>query len=261
MPSFLNKFGIEIAGADFRNDETVFKFGCGYRGLERAAVKSVARLGEIEAAYHGEISRHNGVYRLNGKTEIKAPDFVKMLNNFSVAYAPDYPLGLFKMSAEVKTNGNVAVFNRLNANIGVNNFAGTLAYQTKDGRNQVKTNLKINRFEFEKFFYNANLQKTTKPTSADRQNRRRFWSSRVSSQTKIDYEWLKNWDIAAVFEAGSLSFNNNAFTRSSGSLALNKGVLKLSRFTGENAKGVFSGELELNVVQEPRLNGKINIRG
>ena len=112
----------------------------------------MARLGEIEAAYHGEISRHNGVYRLNGKTEIKAPDFVKMLNNFSVAYAPDYPLGLFKMSAEVKTNGNVAVFNRLNANIGVNNFAGTLAYQTKDGRNQVKTNLKINRFEFEKFF-------------------------------------------------------------------------------------------------------------
>lgn len=261
MPSFLNKFGIEIAGADFETMKRFSSSGVVTGGLERAAVKSVARLGEIEAAYHGEISRHNGVYRLNGKTEIKAPDFVKMLNNFSVAYAPDYPLGLFKMSAEVKTNGNVAVFNRLNANIGVNNFAGTLAYQTKDGRNQVKTNLKINRFEFEKFFYNANLQKDDKTNFRGSAESATFLVKPRLSQTKIDYEWLKNWDIAAVFEAGSLSFNNNAFTRSSGSLALNKGVLKLSRFTGENAKGVFSGELELNVVQEPRLNGKINIRG
>lgn len=68
-------------------------------GLERAATKSVLRLGDIDAAYHGEVSYRNNTYYLNGKTEVRAPSFVKMLNNFAVDYSPDYPLGLFKMSA------------------------------------------------------------------------------------------------------------------------------------------------------------------
>ena len=117
----LNKFGIEIAGADF---ETMKRFSLrvvtgDWNGPRLKAWRvSVRSKRLITVKSHGTT-----VFIVStAKPKSKRRTFVKMLNNFSVAYAPDYPLGLFKMSAEVKTNGNVAVFNRLNANIGVNNL-------------------------------------------------------------------------------------------------------------------------------------------
>jgi conserved hypothetical protein len=258
--AFLSKFGIKIADVNFNELSSFSASGVVTGGLERAATKSVLRLGDIDAAYHGEVSYRNNTYYLNGKTEVRAPSFVKMLNNFAVDYSPDYPLGLFKMSAAVKTSGSVALFNQLNVNVGANSFAGSLAYQKKDGRHQVKTDLKLNRFEFEKFFYNVN-QKDDKTNFRNSAETATFIVKPRLSQTHIGYDWLKDWDVNAFLTADALLLNNFSVTKATGRLTLNKGVLKLNDFVGEHAKGVISGEAELNIPQGAGLSGRADVKG
>ena len=260
VSSFLSKFGLVVDKVNFNELNRFSASGIVTGGLDRAALKNVARLGDIDAAYHGEVSYRNNAYYLNGKTEIKAPAFVKMLNNFAIEYEPDYPLGLFKLSAAVKTSGNVVLLNNLNANIGANNFIGSLAYQKKDGRHQVKADLALNRFEFEKFFYNVN-KKNDKNNFRNSAESATFIVRPRLSQVRINYDWLKNWDINAGLRMETLLFNNVSFTQTSGRLQLNKGLLKISDFAGEISKGTVNGELELDVVQEPRLSGKGRIAG
>ncbi len=257
--AFLNKFEIDIADVDFNELHNFSASGVVTGGLERAATKSVFRLGNIDAAYHGEVSYRQNIYHLNGKVEVRAPDFVKMLNCFSIDYSPDYPLGLFKMSAAVKTGAHVAVFDQLNANIGANKFAGSLAYQQKDGRYQVKTELDVNRFEFEKFFYNINRtdDQTNFRNPAEMAT---FIVKPRLSQTRISYDWLKNWDVNASLKANNLLLNSFSLRKTAGKLMLNKGVLKLNDFVGTHSKGTISGEAELNIVQDAKLSGKANIK-
>ena len=258
--SFLDKFDINPGNVDWQELKRFSASGVVTGGFDRAATKSVARLGNIDAAYHGEITYRDGIYYLNGKTEIKAPDFVSMLNRFDFNYKPNYPLGLFKMSAAVKSSGKLAAFSNLNMNIGANNFAGNLIYQEKDGRNQVKANLKVNSFEFEKFLYN-NQQKEDKNDFRNSPQSATFIVRPRLSQQPLNYDWLKNWDLNATFTADNLSFNNIAFTENSGQLLLQNGVLKLVKYHGKHSGGDFSGELSLDIPQGARLNGKFSVRG
>lgn len=167
----MSKFGIKIADVNFNELSSFSASGVVTGGLERAATKSVLRLGDIDAAYHGEVSYRNNTYYLNGKTEVRAPSFVKMLNNFAVDYSPDYPLGLFKMSAAVKTSGSVALFNQLNVNVGANSFAGSLAYQKKTAATRLKPTLSSIVLSLRNFSITS-IRRTTKPISAIRRKRR-----------------------------------------------------------------------------------------
>ncbi len=261
VPSFVEKFGINIADVNFRELNRFSASGVVTGGLDRFATKSVLRLGNIDAAFHGEAAYDNDTYSLSGKTEIKTPDFVRMLNNFAVDYSPDYPLGLFRLSADLRTNGKLTMLNNLNANIGVNNFQGNLIYQLKNDRRQVKSNLKVNRFELEKFFYNI--------SGGDGKNNNNFRNSAENatflirprlSQLQINYDWLKNWDANITFAADTLSLNNRALEQASGKVQLNNGILKISEFSGSTGKGSITGEATL-ATQGARLNGKLNLKG
>ena len=55
--------------------------------------------------------------------------------------------------------------------------------------------------------------------------------------------------------------NNFSVTKATGRLTLNKGVLKLNDFVGEHAKGVISGEAELNIPQGAGLSGRADVKG
>ncbi len=260
VASFLDKFGITVKDVNFNELSSFSGSGVVTGGLDRFATKSVLRLGNIDAAYHGEAAWNKNRYFLNGKTEIKTPDFVRMLNNFAVDYSPNYPLGLFRMSAGIRTNGNLVSLENLNANIGVNNFRGNLIYQLKNGRRQVKSNLQVNRFELEKFFYNISGRddKTNFRNSAETAT---FLVRPRLSQMLINYAWLNNWDANITFSVGTLMLNNMSLTNTAGRLLLNEGIMQLAGFSGVLKEGKLSGEATLNMTQGNRLGGKLSLDG
>lgn len=227
-------------------------------GLKRLAIKSTSKLGNIDNAYTGEISKVNGAYSLNGKLELRSNDFVRFLNDFSVDYKPEYPLGLFKMSANVKGTAEALLFKDMNVNIGANNFSGDLLYMQKDKRNLIKTNLNVNKFEFERFFYNTN---TRAEASIFRPKNEKvpFLPQPVLSKAKINYDWCKDWDVEAKVNVGTLSLRNFILKNVSWAMALQKQVLKIAQFTGEKGEGLISADFVLNVPDQAKLSGKLNL--
>ncbi len=259
VSAFADKFGIKSDKVKLKEFNGFSASGVVTGAMDRYATKSIVRLGDVNLAYLGEVTYKNNTYILKGKTEVRTPDFVKMLNNFSINYEPEYPLGLFNMSADINSNGNVVSLSKLNVNIGANHFSGDAFYQYKNNRNQLKSNLQINRFEFEKFLYNPNQQEEKNNFRNSAEDATFLVKPRLS-QVKINYDWLRNWDVNLSFAADVLSFNTFNLKRTSGKVLLNQGILKVNNFIGENSKGVISGNVELNIQQTPLLNGKINIK-
>lgn len=248
---FLEKFGITIPAVDFRTLTSFTSNGIITGGWDRFAVKSVSKLGNIDLAYSGEASRQNGIYSLNGKAEIKAPDFVRFLNQLSVNYAPDYPLGLFKFSADVAGNFSGLVAKNVSANIGTNKFSGNLVYLQKEGRHRLKADLEANSFELEKFFYN-NISKD-QTNFRNQGETATFLAKPQLNLAKIDYGWLDKWDMDGRFKVGALSFNNVTFNQTSWIMGIRNNVVKIAKFYGEKNDGTLAFDGELNIPQNAKL--------
>lgn len=255
---FTERMGINLPAVKFGNLVQFSSKGVVTGSLKRMAVKTTSKLGNIDNVYNGEISKTNGVYGLNGKTELRSSDFVRMLNDFSVSYNPEYPLGLIKLSADIKGTPAALLLKNMNANIGSNNFTGEMLYMNKDGRNTVKTNLNVNKFEFERFFYNTN---TRAEPSAFRPKTEKvpFLPKPVLSKAKINYDWSKDWDVEAKIAAGNLSLRNVSLKNASWMMVLNKQVLKVAQFSAEKDEGVVSGDFVLDISAQQKLTGRFGL--
>lgn len=255
---FTERMGISLPSVKFGNLVQFSSKGVVTGGLKRMAVKTSSKLGNIDNVYNGEISKTEGGYGLNGKTELRSADFVRMLNDFSVNYNPEYPLGLIKLSADIKGTPSALLLKNMNANIGSNNFAGEVLYMNKDGRNTVKSNLNVNKFEFERFFYNTN---TRAEPSAFRPKTEKvpFLAKPVLSKAKINYDWSKDWDIEAKIAAENLSLRNVSLKNASWMMVLNKQVLTIAQFAAEKDKGAISGDFVLNIPAQQKLTGKLSL--
>jgi len=251
---FVEKFGLEIPAVDFRVLTGFNSSGVITGSWDRFAAKTTSRLGNIDIVYNGEVSRHEGAYTFNGKTEIKAPDFVRFLNQMSVDYAPDYPLGLFRFSADVAGNFSGLVAKNINANIGTNQFSGEIVYLQREGRNRLKADLTANRFEIEKFFYNkAGADKNNFRSGS---NNATFLAKPSLNLAKIDYGWLDSWDLDGRFSVDALSFNNVVLNQTSWVMGVRNNVVKVAKFVGQKGDGTVTFEGELNIPQEALLTAK-----
>ena len=164
-------------------------------------------------------------------------DMVRMLNDFSINYNPEFPLGLIKMSSEIKGSVNALLLKNMDMYIGSNHFVGDILFSKKEGRNLLKTNLKANKFEFERFIYNKNTRNET-GVFRPKTERVPFLPKPTLSKAKIDYSWLKNWDMEAKINVDDLSLQNYALKNTSWTMVLNKQILKVAQFIGEKENGL-----------------------
>ena len=254
--AFTERMGLEFPKVNFDNLLQFDSKGVITGGLNRAAIKAVSKLGNIDNVYKGEISKVDNIYYLNGKVELNNNDMVRMLNDFSINYNPEFPLGLIKLSSEIKGSINALLFKNMDMYIGSNHFAGDILFSKKEGRNLIKTNLKANKFEFERFIYNQNTRNET-GVFRPKTERVPFLPKPNLSKAKIDYSWLKDWDMEAKINVDELSLQNYALKNTSWTMLLNKQVLKVAQFIGEKENGLVNLDFELNTVQTPTLKGKL----
>ncbi len=254
--AFTERMGLEFPKVNFDHLLQFDSKGVVTGGLNRAAIKAVSKLGNIDNVYKGEISKVDNVYYLNGKVELNNNDMVRMLNDFSINYNPEFPLGLIKMSSEIKGSVNALLLKNMDMYIGSNHFVGDILFSKKEGRNLLKTNLKANKFEFERFIYNKNTRNET-GVFRPKTERVPFLPKPALSKAKIDYSWLKNWDMEAKINVDDLSLQNYALKNTSWTMVLNKQILKVAQFIGEKENGLVNLDFELNTVQNPKLSGKL----
>ena len=256
--AFTERMGLEFPKVNFDSLLQFDSKGVVTGGLNRAAVKAVSKLGNVDTVYNGEISKADNVYYVNGKLQLNNNDVVRMLNDFSINYNPEFPLGLIKMSSDVKGSINALLFKNMDTYIGSNHFTGDILYSKKEGRNLIKSNLKANKFEFERFIYNKNTRNEA-GVFRPKTERVPFLPKPNLSKAKIDYSWLKDWDMEAKINVEDLSLQNHSLKNTSWTMVLNKQVLKVVQFVGEKGNGLVNLDFELNTVQNPKLSGKLGL--
>lgn len=257
--AFVEKFNIPLENVNLRNLTASSLSGIITGFPNKMALRTQGKLGNIDFAYDGTIFKQNNVYNFNGKGELRAPDFVRFLNDISIDYKPDFPLGLLKITAELKGAAQTLLMKNIAANIGINAFDGDLVYAKKDGITQIKTDLKVNRFEIEKFFYNAN--KETKNSFRTEKEYAAFLSRPQLSLAKINYEWLKNLSIEGKFSVDSLLFNGAEVSDATWAMSIDKDIVKVVKFASKMGKGTLGLDAELNVPLNAKLTGKAVFKG
>lgn len=256
--AFTERMKIELPAANLKNLSKFSSEGVISGNLSNIMIKLSSKFGDVDFSYNGEINRNEDSFDLDGKLEVRSNDFVRMLNNFSIGYHPEYPLGLFKIITDVKRNKNAVLLKNADAYIGANNFNGELLYSTNGKNRQIKTNLKVNNLELERFFYNTGAG-TEVSAFRPKNEKAPFLNKPLLSKTNINYDWLRDWNIEANVNAGKVSLYGESLTNASWGMQLDKQVLKIMQFKGDSGEGAVSGDLVLNVPDKNNLSGKISL--
>lgn len=256
--AFTERLKIEIPSANLKNLSKFSSEGVISGNLSSVMLKSSSKFGDIDFSYEGAINRNEDGFELDGKLDARSNDFVRTLNNFSIDYHPEYPLGLFKISTDIKRNKNGVLLKNADAYIGANNFNGDLLYSTEGKMRQVKTNLKANSLELERFFYNTGAGAEVS-SFRPKSEKAPFLNKPVLSKANINYDWLKDWNVEAKVNAGKISLYGEALTNASWGMQLDKQVLKIVQFKGDDGEGTVSADVILNVPDKNSLSGKLSL--
>ncbi len=251
----LEKFGLEFPKIKWKNLPTFVSEGIVTGDFNRLAMKTVSKLEYIDAEYEGEISRQDDKFLFDGKLGLRSDDAIKTIHDFSVDYNPPYPLGMLKLSTNVKNTANAVLFKDLNLNVGVNNFSGDILLSEKeDGQTLIKTNLNINKFEFERFFYNTNAG-DNKVLFRGAKESVPFLAKPVLDKVRINYDFMKDLEIEAKINVGKLSYEKYSLNNASWMMSLKNQILKVVQFVAEKDTGVVSADFELNIPMQNQLKG------
>ena len=191
----------------------------------------------------------------DGELEVQSSDFVKMLNNFGIAYSPQaFSLGLFNAKGDFRGTLDNFKSEKLNLNIGANSFDGAVAYDVTSGRPKLTLNGKINRFETSRFMPENNAK-----AQVSFQNNGgvvNFLTKPSWSKVPFNLMPLTKMDVFADLTIDELLLQNIKVSSADVKLALNGGKFAVQSFSGDFASGqiLANGELSLGVKPDISFN-------
>lgn len=263
MAAFLNKTDIKAPDINFKNLKNFSAKGIATGNLDKFATKSIFKLENINVTYGGRVEKIENSYAFSGDLDVKSPDFVKMLNDFKIAYNPKaFALGLFNLKTKFAGTPENFKADKLEFNIGPNTFTGSLVYDASGVRKAVTADLDINKLELEKFFYNDTQIKSDNKLTFRPQpggGNADFLSRPVWDKTRINYEFYKSFDMKGNFKIDRITFSDTQLDYAEFGLDLKDGNAKLNHFKANYHGGVAEADLELNMASDkPSLHGNVN---
>ena len=256
--SFLNKFDFPQPHVDLKNLQDFSSQGIVTGSFDRAAMKTVSKLGNWDITYSGQVSQNEKGYLLDGNLVFKAPDFVKFINTLNFNYQPkSYTLGLLSLNAKLAKNGDVFKLSDMDAYIGASNIKGMLWVDNSQDKSNIVTDLKISRFEPSRFIYNP-VEKSTQPVQGatlqtDRDKKADFLLKPVWDKTKFNYDFYKKFNLSGKFAVDDLVYEKYIFKDAHFNLNIKDEQIKLGGFKAALNEGDISGNAVLSLMQNPEL--------
>lgn len=255
VTSFISKTDIKTPDINFKNLKNFSAKGIATGFLNKLATKSILKLENININYGGQINQGEDGYAYNGDLEVKSPDFVKMLNDFNIGYDPKaFALGLFNLKTKFVGNALLFKAENLNVNVGPNNFVGKLTYDGQNARPIITTDLKINRLELEKFFYNNSEIKNDNKQNFRAQpgttGKADFMMRPSWDNVRLNYDFYKGFDLSGNFSIERMTFRDIQFDYVEFGLDLKDALAKLNNFKTSYHGGMLTGNLELNMATD-----------
>ena len=261
VASLINKLEFKVPDLNFKQLKNFESKGIATGTLDKFAVKAISRLEEFDFAFAGQITRGTGGFSYNGQLEAKHPDFVKMLNDFNIAYDPQvYSLGLFNLKTKFAGTPEQFRANPLEFNIGFNSFSGELNYDNSGERPNILTSLKINKLEAERFLNKPPAAEAARPAAAVEENAE-FLAKPLWSRSRINYAPLQKFDLSGIFEVKELSYKDYGLKNARADLSVADGVFNLNTLSGEYRGVPVTARLTVNSKDKTSASGNLKLTG
>lgn len=259
--TLLNKFEMGQLPLNTKNLKNITSKGIFSGFADRIAIKSVSKLGYIDNVYSGEIMKKDKKYLFKGQFELKAPDFVKFVNDMNFDYTPKaYSLGALALKAQINGNSDKFTAKNLDAFVGANNFKGDVFFNKMTEIPAINTKLSINNFEVERFFYNdlgkGGINSNFKPDGAGRVE---FVARPYFDKTNFNYAFYNRINFVGKINTSKLSYQNLELKDAIVDLNLNNGILRVENLSGEYNNEPFMAKVEYGMVQNPYVKGKFEL--
>ena len=256
--SFVNKTKLNLPDWPLFKDAHNVKLNGVISGtLDNAKVKSEAKIEKTNGNYEGSVYRQDGKTYWRGALEIKDPDFVNFLNQIGVSYNPsNLSVSLFNFKSNIE--GSALNWRALDMNsfIGLNNFTGSFSYNKTNEKPQIKANIQMNMFEFDRFIFAPEKNKNTKT----RKTTAKFLEKPTFTKTLFDYDDLKKFDFAGKLTIKNLSYLSNDIENVSFILENKGNVLNVRNFSAEKNGSPIKSNFSINFDSKPKIKGSFEIK-
>ena len=260
--ALLNKLEFKTPGINYDKLKSFESTGIMTGDMEHFAIKTISNLEKLNINYGGQVKKVGEDWVYDGDLELKHPDFVEMLHDFNWQYSPKtYSLGLFDLKGNFIGKSNDFKVNDMAFNIGFNTFSGNISYAKQQDKPNVLTNLKINKFEIERFMNEKPEGNGVGIVVPQRDNEVEFLSRPVWGKGSINYDFYKKFNLNGVFEIQDLSYKDHNFKNAAFEVILNDGIAELKNLKSLYKGGNLETNAKLQMSEEPFIEGKIKLTG
>ena len=255
---WLSKFDIDQPKWNFKYFQPFVSSGVVSLNAERLWAKVNNKTGDIESSYNGRIETENQ-YGLNGEIEIKSPNATEVLKNISVTYVPnDANLGRWSLKGNVVGNFDKFKFSDAFLSVGANAFQGNLGADLTRDVPHVVTDLKVNRFEVDRFIPQGNdVPHFVVDTASG--NKGSFLSKPLFSDQPFKLDSLNNMSFVADLDVNELVFSGKIFKNVKAQLENKNGELNISKLQSIYNDGSIMADLKFRYLDKPVIEGKVNV--
>ena len=260
IASLINKLELKVPNLDYKKIKNLNMSGMINGSSDNFGINTEATIGALNVAYEGTINRQSELTRYKGNLDVKHPDFVKLLNNLKFGYEPSFSaLGLFSLKAEIDGDKQLMKIGNLDTNIGYSNFVGNIDYDGTSVRPSFIGNLRINKFETDKFMpkkIERNLLNVQDQNKVVEFLDKPFWS-----RDKIDYTPYTQADIKGKFNVAELSYKNHMFKDSKFDLELVNGTANIKDFEANYNNTPIISQVSWHMLDKPTIAFSSKIEG
>ena len=251
LSSLINKLELQAPDLDYKRLNNLVMTGVINGSADNFGLNTSFSTEQLNASYQGQIFKENQKVAYKGHFEFKYPDFSRLLSSLKVPYTPGgQSLGVVQFKADVAGRSSNFALNQLDANIGYSNISGNFEYDGEGERPNIMTQLKINRFEIDKFLPQKSEGSLLDLKTDDKVT---FLAKPFLSKEKIDYSPYIYADIKGHFDVAELSYKSDVFNNAKFVLELSQGIADVKDFQAEFHNTPVLGALTLRMTDRPSV--------
>lgn len=228
------------------------------KNVDRLWLKTDSKAGPAAMSYNGSIEIDKG-YSLNGEVQLKTPNASELLKNLPINYiAQDDNLGQLSLKGQIAGNDVKFKLTDMTLSTGGNTFQGAAGADLGRQVPYFAANLKINRFEPERFFPKGkaaprfNVEKASSRSNS-------AWAKPNLDDLPFNRDVLKKLHFATTLDIGELVLKDKLFKNVKARFDNQNNELVLADAQGGYYNGAVAANLRYQYLDKPMLTGEFSV--
>ena len=259
LQSWMTRFEVDTSKVNWAAFQPFVSNGVISVNGNRIWLKAENKNGDTESAYNGRITQAEGKYLLNGELQLRSPNVVALLKNLQSSYVPaEQNLGRLGLNTQIVGNTDKFKMSDMQLSVGANTFQGTLGADLARQVPYWVANLKINRFESERFM----PKKNAAPRFGSDKGPQRdvaLWRKPNLSDEPFAVAKLRDFTMVSKFEVNELLFKDKMLKNVTVGLENKNSELVIKDLKSDYNNGKLAANIKFGYAGKPRAVGDFSV--